>query len=143
MARRQNPKPRGVNRYLNYSFEDAAAALGCSKATIRRRVKAGELPAISDVKPFLILGVDLADHRKRARAPKHRLGPGEFLCFRCREPRPAAFGVADYIPTSPQTGNLQALCPHCGTVMNRAASAKALPSLAAFLTIEVKERSDT
>lgn len=143
MARRHQPKPRGVNRHLNYTFDEAAAAVGVSKATIRRRVKAGELSAIMDLKPFLILGADLADHRRKARVPKRRLGRTEFLCFKCRAPRPAALDVADYIPTSTRTGNLKALCPECATIMNRAISAKALPSFRAVLTIVVRERSNT
>lgn len=142
MARRPKPKPRGVSRHRNYSFEEAAAAIGCSKETIRRRVKAGALKAITDRKPFLILGMDLVAQRKKVRVPKRPLGPTEFLCFSCREARTAAFGIADYFPVSSLTGNLQALCSQCGTVMNRAVSAKALPSIGSTLSIAVKERSN-
>ncbi|EYD76116.1 hypothetical protein Rumeso_02305 [Rubellimicrobium mesophilum DSM 19309] len=52
---------------------------------------------------------------------KRPCGPGQFYCFRCREPRAPAAGMVDYLALSPRAGNLRGLCGSCGALMHRRA----------------------
>jgi excisionase family DNA binding protein len=71
--RARNPNRRSIKIHRNYTVEEAARATGCAKGTIRRWIKSGALPAITDRKPNLVLGGDLFDYLKardvRAEAP--------------------------------------------------------------------------
>ena len=71
----------------------------------------------------------------RRAALKSPCGPGKFYCFRCREPREPALGMADYLPFDDALGNLSALCPVCATVMNKRASLARLGVVAARMEV--------
>lgn len=131
---------RLVKVHRNYTVDEAARLLGVTKGTIRRWIGA-ELPAITDRKPFLILGIDLRDYLQARAKPKFRLGPGECFCFGCRQPRPPAEGMADYIPLTPTGGNFRALCPVCSTLMNRRISRRQLEAFGANLEVSIMEAS--
>jgi excisionase family DNA binding protein len=137
----RNPNRRSIKIHRNYTLEEAARATGCAKGTIRRWIKSGDLAAITDRKPNLILGGDLFDYLK-ARAtcgPKLRLT--ECYCLKCRAPREPALGMADYVPLTPTTGNLRALCSICTTVMHKAVPLAALAALAGILDVTVQQAS--
>jgi hypothetical protein len=40
-------------------------------------------------------------------------------CFRCREPKSPAGGMADFVATAGGLGTLTGLCPDCETIMYR------------------------
>ena len=76
-----------------------------------------------------------------ARKPKKkpRLPVGEFDCWTCKA-RGKPFGMmADYIPLTPKTGRLKALCGRCegnvGTIIGEAKLAK----YSAILEIVIRE----
>jgi hypothetical protein len=69
--RARNPNRRSIKIHRNYTVEEAAHVTGSTKGTIRRWIKSGALPAITDLKPNLILGGDLFDYLK-ARATSGR-----------------------------------------------------------------------
>lgn len=140
---------RRVKIHRSYTVKELARTTGVHDHTVRAWIKSG-LPTIGDDRPTLIAGEDakrfLADRRKTRKRP---CGPGEFYCFRCRVPRAPAFGMADYVPFTDTIGNLSALCPTCGTIMNRRASPARLAALSGKLDIafpmgrtRLGERSD-
>jgi excisionase family DNA binding protein len=65
--RARNPNRRSIKIHRNYTVEEAARVTGCAKGTIRRWIKSGALPAITDRKPNLILGGDLFDYTDTAK----------------------------------------------------------------------------
>jgi len=138
MAGRSRPNRCAVKLHRSYTVDEAASVLGVAKGTVRRWLKDG-LPAISDRKPILILGGDLSDFLKARARPKCRCGPAECYCVKCREPRPAAGGMADFIPLTPNGGNLRAICGTCGTLMHRRISHSQLKAFAAILDVSITE----
>lgn len=139
MASRGRAGWRAVKLHRNYTVDEAARALDCSRGTVRRWLKAG-LPALADRKPALILGGDLIDFLKVRKQPRRRCGLDECYCFKCRAPRKAAGGMADLIPTKGTSSNLRALCEQCGTLMHKRVSHRRLDALRAILDVSVVER---
>ena len=137
MARRPRSW-RGVNRHRSYTVDEAARARGVAKATVRRWLKSG-LPAISDRKPLLILGADLAQFLEDRRATKQTCKLNECFCFACRAPRAPAAGMADLVPLSATSGNLRALCCGCTGVMHKRVSLAKLPELQAILDVTIMQ----
>lgn len=140
MANRSRPNRRAVKLHRSYTVEEASRVLGVAKGTVRRWLKIG-LPAISDRKPILILGGDLSDFLEARARPRTKCGPAECYCFKCRQPRAAAAGIADFIPLTPKGGNLRALCDTCGTLMHRHVSGAQLKALQAVLDVSITEPS--
>jgi len=127
---------RSVKLHRNYTVDETARLLGKSKGTVRRWLKSG-LPALTDRKPALILGSDLIDFLKARIKPRTRCGPDEFYCLKCRAPRKAAEGMADFVPYAPRGGNLRALCEICGTLMHRRVSSRQLAAFKEFLDLSI------
>jgi excisionase family DNA binding protein len=136
--RARNANRRSIKIHRNYTVEEAARTTGCAKGTIRRWIKSGALPAIADRKPNLILGGDLFDYLKARASSGPKLRLNECYCLKCRAPREPALGMADYVPLTPTTGNLRALCGICSTVMHKAV---ALAALAGILDVTVQQAS--
>ena len=80
-------------------------------------------PAITK-RPTLILGRDLASSSFDSAGSKHKqpCRPGEIYCVRCRAPKFPAGDMAEYQPITEKLGNLTAICPDCGSIMNRRVS---------------------
>jgi excisionase family DNA binding protein len=133
MAKR--PNWRNVKIHRSYTVEEAAQLLGVAKGTVLRWVKSGDLPALKEQKPFLILGSDLQAYLKGRKRDKQTCGPAECYCFTCRAPRNAAGRMADFWPVTAKTGNLQALCASCGGLMHKTVSLARLPALELLLEI--------
>jgi hypothetical protein len=126
---------RRVKRHRTYTVSELARVTGVHDHTVRVWIKAG-LAVLSDARPILISGDEaklfLAARRAARKTP---CGPGRFYCFRCREPREPALGMADYVPFDDAIGNLSALCPVCATVMNKRASLARLGVVAARMEV--------
>lgn len=121
------PNPRLAKIHRNYSVEEIATLFGVHRNTVRQWIKQG-LPTIDDRRPMLILGRDLeAFLRARRTRNKRTCQPGELYCVRCRAPKVPACDMAEYIALTDTFGNLIAICPDCGLMMNRRVS---LPKLA-------------
>jgi excisionase family DNA binding protein len=140
--RTRNPNRRSVKIHRNYTVEEAARITGCAKGTIRRWIKSGALPAITDRKPNLILGGDLFDYLKARATSGPKLRLAECYCLKCRAAREPALGMADYVPLTPTTGNLRALCNTCTTVMHKAVPLAALQALAGILDVTVQRATE-
>jgi excisionase family DNA binding protein len=133
------PNRRSIKIHRAYTVEAAARVTGCAKGTIRRWIKSGALPAIIDQKPHLILGADLYDYLKARATPRSKLRLHECYCFKCRAPRSPGLGMAEYLPLTPTTGNLRALCGTCTTIMHKAISLAALAGFADILEVTVRQ----
>ena len=141
MARHRRNR-RGIKIHRSYSVEEVARSHGVAKGTVRRWIKSG-LPALTDRKPTLILGADLMDFLKARAAPKQRCKPHECYCVKCRAPRAPAEAMAEFVPLTPTTGNLRALCPICTTLMHKRIAVVQLEAIRAVLDVtagEARER---
>jgi hypothetical protein len=136
---RRRPNYRLVKIHRNYTVDEAAKNLGVVEETIRRWLKSGKLPAITDKIPTLILGGDLFDFLQARSAKRPKLPAHQCYCFKCRGPRAPALGMADYIPRTPTTGTLRALCETCLTVMNKVVSALTIAELEAVVELSIKQ----
>jgi hypothetical protein len=115
-----------------------ARLLGVAKGTVRRWTKSG-LSALTDQKPALILGEDLVQFLA-ARKNKHKkCAPAECYCVKCREPRKPAGDMAEFIPLTPRTGNLRAICPACGRLMHKRIRCDALDSVRLLLDVTITQ----
>src|SRR5262249_38499539 len=110
---------------------------GVHRNTVRQWIKSG-LAVCDARRPILILGTALADFlHKRRLARRRPCPPGHLYCVRCREPRYPAEGMADYVATSATLGNIQGLCPICGTLMNRRVNITKLDEVRGDLAVQV------
>ncbi len=138
MARRRGKVLRGVSRHRSYTIHETAIALGVTRNTVVRWLRAG-LPAVMDRKPFLILGQELIDFHSRRKSEKQHCRLSECYCFRCRTPRPPACGMADLIVGSGPTGMLRALCETCGNLMHKRLALRRTAELEAELDLAIRQ----
>jgi hypothetical protein len=131
--------PRRVKVHRSYTVEEAARLFRVHKNTVREWLTTG-LQKIDDCRPILILGRKLAGflHARRERR-RQRCRAGELYCFRCRAPRSSAPGTAKYLPLSPSSGNLRALCGDCGTRMYRRVSLYRLAAVSGDLQVHLPQ----
>lgn len=118
-ARRASPYRVKINR--SYSVQELATCCGVHKNTVRHW-QANGLDPIDNRRPALFQGEAVrAFLKNRNTSRKRPCSPGTLYCFRCREPRPPALAMVDYIPTSSEVGNLRAICQCCDAIMYRRA----------------------
>jgi excisionase family DNA binding protein len=135
MTANRRANHRRVKRHRNYTVEEIAILFGIHKNTVREWVKTG-LPLIDDRRPMLIHGQDLAAFLDAKRTKNKRTcQPGEMYCVRCRAPKMAAGGMADYLPDTDKVGALKAICPDCHCMMNRRVSVAKLAQVCGKLDI--------
>ena len=126
-ARRVNP--RAVKLHRSYSVPELAACFGVHKNTVRHWQRAGLKP-LDGGRPALFQGAIVrAFLSTRNASCKCPCPPGTLYCFRCREPRPPALGMVDFVSINDKSGNIRAICATCETVMHRRASKTALASI--------------
>ncbi len=114
-ARRVNPYV--VKLHKSHSIAELAACLGVHKNTVRHWQREGLAP-IDSIRPLLFQGaVVRAFLATRNASRKRPCPPGTFYCFRCREPRPPALGMVEYLAITDVSGNLRAICATCETLM--------------------------
>jgi hypothetical protein len=118
-VKRRRIDSRLAKSHRNYTVEEAARLWGVHRHTVRAWLKAG-LNAIDGRRPIVILGSELRRFLASRRAARKRpTPPGMIYCLRCREPRPPALEMADYIPRTRTSGDLQGICPVCGIMLYR------------------------
>lgn len=135
---RRRPSYRAIHTHLSYTVEELARATGVCKATVRRWLKAG-LPAITDMRPALIVGADAITFLRRRGRPTRRCKLGEFFCFACREPRRPAFREAEIASRTIHTLNVRALCEACATTMHTRVSLKRIAQFCALVRLPDKQ----
>ena len=136
---KRHPNYRLVKIHRSYAVEEVAGLFSIHKNTVRNWLKNG-LALVDSKRPLLILGNDLVEFlQKRRTKHKQTCKPGELYCVRCRIPRPAAEGMADYTPTTEKTGNLVAICPVCAAIMNRRVSLAKIEEIRGNIVITFPE----
>lgn len=131
--------PKRVKIHFSSTVEQIARTLGVHKNTVRGWLKAG-LEAIDSRRPIMVQGKVLRAFLEDKRAANRRHCPlGTFFCLKCRAPRRAALGMLDFVPLSPSSGNVRALCETCGTLMHRGVNQAQLEALKADFEVRVAE----
>jgi hypothetical protein len=126
-GRRVNP--RAVKQHRSYSVPELAACFGVHKNTVRHWQREG-LEPLDGGHPILFQGAIVQAFLSARNASRKRpCLPGTLYCFRCREPRPPALGMVDYLSINAIFGNVRAICATCETVMHRRASKAVLASI--------------
>jgi len=131
--------PRAIKLHRSYSVPEAARVLGVHKNSIRGWIKAG-LPTLDKSRPTLMLGSEMrAWLEKRQKAAKRPSQPGTIYCFKCRANKAPALGMVEYRASNPISGNLNALCVDCGTMMFRAARCDRVTAVMPGLEVQFRE----
>jgi hypothetical protein len=111
--------PRLAKLHRSYTTSELADLLGVHKNTVTGWLMGG-LPRIDGTRPVLIHGDEFQAWWSSERtAAKRPCRPGQFYCFKCREPTAPAMGMVEYAAANATTGNLKAKCERCGTMMHR------------------------
>ena len=136
---KRHPNPRLAKIHRNYTVEEIANLFGIHRNTVREWIKRG-LPTSDQKRPFLILGRDLvAFLQARRKKNKRPCKPGEIYCVRCRAPKAPAGDMADYQTVTETLGNLVAICPDCGSIINRRVSLAKLEQIRGQLDITMPQ----
>ena len=139
--RRVNPNI--IKLRQTYDVTELARRCGVHKNTIFNWRRDGLSP-IDSMKPILFHGAAVREFLKeRHDKRKHPCGPGHLYCFRCREPRRPAFGLADFMSVNATSGNVRAFCETCETVMYRRVSVATLAASMPNLDLQIKEGTAT
>jgi hypothetical protein len=137
MSRRINPRLAKI--HLVYTVAEVGLLFGVDRNTVRAWLKAGLRP-IEGGRPTLILGSELRRFLMDRKAKRKRPTlPGHIFCFGCREPRRPALDMADYVPLTATTGNLQGICPDCEVMLNRIVSWAKLDAVKGNLTVTFRQ----
>jgi hypothetical protein len=127
--------------HRTYTIGELAERLCVHKNTVRHW-QANGLSPIDRSRPALFHGQAVrAFLTSRNASRKRPCRPGTLYCFRCRAPQPPALGMADFVETRPGSGNLEALCGACGTIMHRRARRAALAAVMPGIAVQIREAS--
>ncbi|MGI8943177.1 MAG: hypothetical protein ACR2FJ_02890 [Qipengyuania sp.] len=133
-GRRVNPHLIKLHR--TYSVPELAACLAVHKNTVRHWQRDGLKP-IDARRPVLFQGATIRTFLFNRNASRKRpCPPGTFYCFRCREPRPPALGMIEYLALTAVSGNLRAICATCETMMHRRARYASLSAIMPGLEVQ-------
>jgi excisionase family DNA binding protein len=135
--KRRRASARRVKIHLNYTVDEAAETIGAHKNTVRRWIATGQLPALTETRPHLILGRELHRFLTARKSKAVTLKPGECYCVKCKAAKQPGLGMADFEPVNDRWGNLQGLCPDCGILMHRRASRAQLDQIAGNLDVTI------
>lgn len=135
---RKTGRRGGIKIHRNYTVDEVARNLGVAKATVRRWIKS-RLPALTERRPAIILGSDLAQFLSTSKSPRQTCRPDECYCVKCRSPRKPAGEMVEFISLTPSTGNLRGICPVCGTMMHKRMRHDALSALGSILDVTIAE----
>lgn len=126
----------------SYSVEELADVCKVSISTVRTWLKSG-MSRMDATTPTMILGWQAKDYLSRRKEKSKRpLAIGEFYCMRCKAPRQALGGMADYHPTSDEGGRLKAICERCECNCNRNIRQSDLAAFSEVLEIESRETGE-
>ena len=138
----RRPSPSRIKTHRVYAPWEAADALGVHRQTVLRWIKDKGLPADTSSRPWLIEGADLKaflGHRQTKNRCK--LDLHHCYCLGCKGPREPDGRMADYVQHSPTTGMLTALCPSCGSLMNKVVRRADLEAIRARIDVTIQQAS--
>ncbi|SLN39082.1 Helix-turn-helix domain protein [Roseovarius albus] len=129
-----------IKTHRVYSTWEAADALGCHKQTVIRWIKHKGLNADTSQRPWLIEGRELKAYLGvKQKRLKRKLALHHCFCLGCREPREPDGKIADYIHQTADCGRLEALCPACGSIMNKIVRRADLETIQAKIAVTVQK----
>ena len=139
----RHPNPRLVKTHRSYDVAELARLFVVHRNTIRAWRKVGLTP-IDDRRPILFTGVAVRAFLEARRATgKRPCGPRELYCLRCHAPRQPALDMVELTPTTPTSGDLQALCATCECVMHKRVNLARFRAEAAFPDAQVRPAPPT
>lgn len=115
-----------IYRRVTYTTKEIAVLLEVHSRTVQEWYKAG-LERIDDGRPFLVLGealLEFLSHRIVKR--RQECGPGQVMCFRCRQPVAPVPESLRVRRKNVKTALISAVCAQCGAKVNRASSSERL-----------------
>ena len=108
-----------IKSHRNYDIEELAVCVGVTPQTVRTWIKEG-LPAITDKRPFLIIGyIAKAFLKERESERKVIKGDGDFYCVSCKQRRNAALGLTERATLANGRWVLKGFCEVCETPCSR------------------------
>jgi hypothetical protein len=117
LARRY--KTGRIKVHRSYEIEEAAETVGVTPQTIRAWIGQG-LPALTEKRPYLILGWQLKAYLKSREAErKAPMAKDEFYCLRCKARRKAALGLTERATLADGRPILTGFCAVCETECRR------------------------
>lgn len=135
--RRRRASARRVKKHHNYTVEEAAETIGAHKNSVRRWIASKALPALTEMRPHLILGRDLHRFLTAPKPGAVTLRPGECYCVKCKEARRPALNMADFVAVNDRWGNLRGICPACSILMHRRVSQSGLAEISSDLEVKI------
>ncbi|WP_306116967.1 MULTISPECIES: helix-turn-helix domain-containing protein [unclassified Roseovarius] len=129
-----------IKKHRVYTVWETSELLKCHKRTVIRWIKNGRLVADTSNKPWLIEGQDLKTFLGRRQSKgRCKLALHHCYCFGCKGPREPDGKIADYVHQTPNTGRLTALCPECGSLMNKVVRRSGLEAIRAKIEVTVQK----
>lgn len=134
------PSPSIIKTHQIYTVWEAAQALNRHRQTVIRWIKDKGLIADRSRIPWLIRGSDLKQFLgyRRTKA-KTKLALHHFFCLGCKAPHEPDGKFAEYTQASPTTGMLKALCPTCGSIINKIVRRTDLEVIRAKIEVTVQQ----
>lgn len=132
---RNRPNYRAAKIHRTYTISEAAELLGVHRNTIRRWIKKDGLKKVDDLNPSIIAGVELVRFGAARKSIKYPCQLTEAFCFRCREPRKAAFASCEVAGVTDKGCNVRLLCETCATVMHKVVAWRKMPSLSSAYVV--------
>ena len=134
------PAANKVKTHRVYTVWEAAYALGKHRQTVIRWIKDKGLAADTRQRPWLIKGSDLKAFLGHRRAStKCKLALHHFYCLGCKLPQEPDGKFADYTQQSVTSGMLKALCPDCGSIINKVIRRADLEAIRAKIEVTIQQ----
>jgi len=137
---RSLPSPNRIKTHYVYTVWESAQALGRHRQTIIRWIKDNGLIADRSKVPWLIKGSDLKTFLGHRRAKsKTKLDLHHLFCLGCKTPQEPDGKFAEYKQATPTTGMLKAICPGCGSIINKVVRRADLEAIRAKIEVTVQQ----
>lgn len=134
------PAPNRIKTHYIYTVWEAAQALGRHRQTVIRWIKDKGLVADRTKVPWLIHGKDLKHFLGHRRAnAKTKLALHHLFCLGCKAPQEPDGKFAEYTQSTPTSGMLKALCPACGSILNKVVRRADLEAIRAKIEVTVQQ----
>jgi len=134
------PSPNRVKTHYVYTVWEAAQAVGRHRQTIIRWIKDKGLIADRSKVPWLIKGADLKAFLGHGRAQsKSKMVLHHLYCLGCKGPQEPDGKFAEYTQATPTSGMLKALCPSCGSIINKIVCRSDLEAIRAKIEVTVQQ----
>jgi len=133
---------RRIKKNRQYTYEDAADALGVTAQTVRAWREEGLIVLTSCI-PHIIMGFALKEFIvNRTANARQSLEEDEVFCMRCKAPRKPFGMMADYVAINANRGRLVTLCECCEGRCVRLVSASAVARLSTKMDIAMNGGRD-